>query len=188
MHSELCIVLFPLCGIHSSDCYRAPAAGTRHNATGDLDSVGKGGLFFVSSTYTAGHYGGGCLHFGAESVFPLGSPARAYGFPVRCVQASARLFFVGRVSWPSAKGLRMGGSSGRLSHNPASHHHVYKSAITSGMAAGTVQKNGGPEKGPPWERSGAIFSARNPIYRVPPPDLGPWGPGNHQYPSDLDAA
>jgi len=61
-----------------------------------MTDVGTNGFIWTSSSSAASGSGAiyvGCLHFDANSVEPLYGPHRAYGRSVRCVQASARLFF-----------------------------------------------------------------------------------------------
>ena len=85
-------VLFPLRGIHSSDCSLRPAAGYRHWTTGVLTNVGAEGDSWSSSSFAAGDHRAGYLNFNATWVNPLNAWYRSIAFPVRCVQASAGCF------------------------------------------------------------------------------------------------
>ena len=94
---EFCILncelnLFPLRGIHSSDCSLRPAAGYRHWTTGVLTNVGAEGDSWSSSSFAAGDHRAGYLNFNATWVNPLNAWYRSIAFPVRCVQASAGCF------------------------------------------------------------------------------------------------
>ena len=88
MNSALCIVCSPLCGIQSSDCYKAPAAGYR-NISGDLRNVGTNGYALCSSPFAAdGSLANraGFLNFNSGNVNPITNAYRCEAFPVRCVQ------------------------------------------------------------------------------------------------------
>ena len=71
--------------IHPSDCYRAPAAGYRHNTTGAYTPDGYGD-YWSSSSAASGNNRAGYLAFNSANVNPLNTYQRACGFPVRCVQ------------------------------------------------------------------------------------------------------
>ena len=77
---------FPLCGIHKSDCYTAPAAGYRSWGTGVLATVGDHGNIWASSSRAAESYQSTGLYLSSENSFPLDAIPRAFGFSVRCVQ------------------------------------------------------------------------------------------------------
>ena len=66
-----------------------PASGFRNNTTGALGGIGDEGTAWSSSSYASGNYNAGRLLFKASLVNPLNNINRAYGFSVRCVQASA---------------------------------------------------------------------------------------------------
>ncbi len=86
---ELCIALFPLCGIQIQRLLTAPAAGHRTETEGTLLDAGKFGRCWSSSPLASDHYNAGYLRFWAEEVTPLYNMKRANALSVRCVQASA---------------------------------------------------------------------------------------------------
>ncbi|MDE6046035.1 MAG: hypothetical protein K2G10_01875 [Alistipes sp.] len=67
----------------------APASGYRNLTTGALTSVGANGYSWSSSAMSASSTEGCRMVFDASRDYPMGNTARAYAFPVRCVQASA---------------------------------------------------------------------------------------------------
>lgn len=62
------------------------AAGYRHYTSGALVYVGSSGLYWSSSSYSAGGIRGGCLRFSSGGVNPLHGGCRADAFSVRCVR------------------------------------------------------------------------------------------------------
>ncbi|MDE6446631.1 MAG: fibrobacter succinogenes major paralogous domain-containing protein [Alistipes sp.] len=70
----------------------APATGYRHRETGALANIGDEGVYWSSSSSPDGGFvSSGGLDFHSVSVNTLYVfSGRAFGFPVRCVQASAR--------------------------------------------------------------------------------------------------
>ena len=84
----------PLRRIQSSDCGSLFTAGYRdRTGTGALGGVGTSGYAWSSSSYASGNINAGNLGFNATVVNPLNNNNRANGFPVRCVQASAKAVF-----------------------------------------------------------------------------------------------
>ena len=81
--------------IPHSDCFSAPAAGFRTRETGSLSSVGAAGRCWASSTLVSTVVHAGSFWGQVGEVWPLAGDYRVYGFPVRCVQASARSCFSG---------------------------------------------------------------------------------------------
>ena len=69
-----------------------PATGYRANTTGALGGAGTEGTAWSSSPYASGNQNAGRLFFKSGEVNPLNNINRAYGFSVRCVQASAAAF------------------------------------------------------------------------------------------------
>ncbi len=84
------IVSLPL--RHSSErLLFAPAAGYRHRETGVLAEVGSFGECWSSSTYASDAANASHLALASSKTCPVDTNgAHAYGFSVRCVQASAR--------------------------------------------------------------------------------------------------
>jgi hypothetical protein len=78
-----------------------PAAGYRSHETGALNVVGAYGYAWSSSTFASGNFDAGHLRFFESEVTPVHGFYRALGFPVRCVQASARevAFFLLYMVW-----------------------------------------------------------------------------------------
>ncbi len=74
-----------------SDCFTTPAAGYRHRETGVLAEVGSLGECWSSSTYASDAANASHLALASSKTCPVDTNgAHAYGFSVRCVQASAR--------------------------------------------------------------------------------------------------
>ncbi len=163
--------------IPPSDCFIAPATGCRNRDDGAMTGVGTNGFVWTSSSSAASGSGAiyvGCLHFDANSVEPLYEPHRAYGRSVRCVQASARLFFfwvkVGGVgAWvsketrpsdrlPSAPSRRLSRLQRRLSPNVnvaeqqnRNLHDISFRARTRNMGIQENKKTTDPAEGPSRE-------------------------------------
>ena len=73
-----------------SDCYTTPAAGYRYRDTGVLTGVGTHGEWWSSSPWSADHHHASHLAGVSGLVCPVDTNGtRAFGFSVRCVQASA---------------------------------------------------------------------------------------------------
>lgn len=73
--------------VHSlSDCYLMPAAGFRSRETGRFANVGAGSNYWSSSPVSAVVGEGSAFNFTGSSVNPFGTPGRAWGNSVRCVQ------------------------------------------------------------------------------------------------------
>ena len=80
---------------HSSErLLRAPAAGYRNDETGALGGIGTEGDWWCSSVMASDHFHGGRLYAITGNIYPLTGWHRAFGFSVRCVQASTRKFFL----------------------------------------------------------------------------------------------
>jgi len=78
-----------------SDCLSAPAAGYRHESSGDLARVGVWGAYYAAASCGAGSHGSGFFRLGTDYMGPLSVATRASALSVRCVQASApKLLFV----------------------------------------------------------------------------------------------
>ncbi|MDE6046534.1 MAG: fibrobacter succinogenes major paralogous domain-containing protein [Alistipes sp.] len=71
----------------------APASGYRYRETGALTNVGSNGYVWSSSPYAAGNVSAGSMDFSVSFVRPLNYYARAYAFPVRCVQHLQAAFY-----------------------------------------------------------------------------------------------
>ncbi len=72
----------------------APAAGYRHRETGVLAEVGSFGEYWSSSTYASDVANASHLALASSKTCPVDTNgAHAYGFSVRCVQASTRSCF-----------------------------------------------------------------------------------------------
>ena len=69
-----------------------PASGSRHNTTGALSVVGSRGYYWSSSAVSAGNISVSILRFYSDEMTLLYSNARAYAFPVRCVQYLQAVF------------------------------------------------------------------------------------------------
>ena len=77
-----------------SDCYTTPAAGNRHREDGVLVGVGSDGEIWGSSAFLIGSVSASSVCFLAGTVYPFGSPGRARGYAVRCVQNLSKLLLV----------------------------------------------------------------------------------------------
>jgi len=75
--------------IHPSDCFTVPAAGYRHESSGDLARVGVWGAYYAAASCGAGSHGSGFFRLGTDYMGPLSVATRASALSVRCVQASA---------------------------------------------------------------------------------------------------
>ena len=71
-----------------------PAAGLRNNNSGQFANTSTNGYYWSSSPNYGGNRNAGNLNFNASNVNPLNNNNRSNGFPVRCVRASAGLFFI----------------------------------------------------------------------------------------------
>ena len=107
-----------LFGIHSSDCFYAPASGYRTSTTGALTNVGTGGYCWSSTPVSASNPIAGAMAFLSGLVYPLHSADCAYAFPVRCVQhlraAFLKEWFIfapTKQLWPGISGATVSGSA-----------------------------------------------------------------------------
>ena len=73
---------------------RTPTAGYRNDETGALGGIGTEGDWWCSSVMASDHFHGGRLYAITGNIYPLTGWHRAFGFSVRCVQASTRKFFL----------------------------------------------------------------------------------------------